>query len=588
MRALAGTAFAILAGLRLATLAGAQEPPDDPVESFGERVEVELVEVEVRVIDKKGRPVTGLTREDFRVYDDGRPVEIEYFTEYRDAVAAAEKGAAEAAAPAAEPGETPAEVAPAALEDSTYLVIFLDQVHLEPGGRSRILEDLGKFVTADLPPDVPVMVVSYDGGVEITQDFTTERPPVLDALAAEEEAAAGVFEAVRRRSALRRMEHIYLKWVNTPACPEGTDPCNCALPEMETAAREHASEVGAGVEQTLGGLASVVAALRGVPGRKLVLLVTDGLEARPGLDLFHYIADICPQHEQEVSRYYTSEDLLSAIHEVASDSSANRVTVYTLEATGLRGDAADMSVGSSQFRPSLLTQRMLTGNLQHSLFVMAEQTGGKAVLNANRFDQALDDLAEDQGTYYSLGYRPGHAGDGRVHLIRVEVDAPNYQLRYRKSYRDKPLETRIAERALASLLFDIGDNPLGVRAETGEAAALAGGGHRVPVRIWVPLAGLTLVPDAGGLEGRLRVVLAVSEPDGSLGAVRQKLVPIEVGPADGEGRLPEQLVEVSVDLAGDSHLLALAVRDEIGGETSYLRHEVRLGALSQTRLEPQR
>lgn len=578
MRGLAVTSLSALAGLWLAAPAGPQQPPGDPVESFGERVEVEVVEVEVRVTDKKGRPVTGLTREDFLVSEDGRPVELLHFAEYRDGAAATGEGAAESAAPAAE-------VESAALEDSTYVVIFVDQIHLGPGGRGRLLEDLGEFVTVDLPPDVPVMVVSHDGGIRITQDFTTERLPVLDALAAQEESGAGVFEAVRRRSALRRIEQILLKWTDTQFCAA---PCECAFHEMEAAAREHASEVAAGVEQTLGGLASVVSALRGVPGRKVVLLVTDGLEARPGLDLFHYIADICPQHEQEVSKNYTSDDLLSAIHDVTSDSSANRVTVYTLEAAGLRGDAADMSVGSTRFRPSNLTQRMRTGNLQHSLFVIAEETGGKAVLNANRFDEALDDVQEDQGTYYSLGYRPAHAGDGRVHLIRVEVDAPTYQLRYRKSYRDKPLETRIAERALASLLFGLGENPLGLRAETGEATPLPGGGHRVPIRIWVPLGGLTLVPDAEGLEGRLRVVLAVSEPDGSLGPVRQKLVPVEVGPGggEGEGRLPEQLVEVSVDLAGDSHLLAVAVRDEIGGETSYLRHEVRLGAVSQTRLEP--
>jgi hypothetical protein len=44
-------------------------------------------------------------------------------------------------------------------------------------------------------------------------------------------------------------------------------------------------------------------------------------------------------------------------------------------------------------------------------------------------------------------------------------------------------------------------------------------------------------------------------------------------------------VEVTLELSGDAHVLALAVRDEIGGETSYLRHELRLGATAQTRLE---
>jgi VWFA-related protein len=580
----ATASIAILAGLCLAALAGTQEPTED-IESFAERVEVEVVEVEVRITDRKGRPVSGLDRQDFRLFEDGRPVEVAYFSEYRDGtVTPGEAGGKDpGTAPPAETGEAPAPVAPGAFGGPTRLVIFLDQVHLEPAGRSRVLEGLAEFVSRDLPPDVPVMVVSYDGGVRISQDFTTDRLPVLDALAAQEESAVGVFELAGRRNALRRIEHIYLKWKDAPFCSE---PCECGFFEMEAAARERASEVAAGVEQTLGGVTSVVAALGGVPGRKVLLLVSDGLEARPGLDLFHYISDVCPQHEQEVSKNYTTgETALSAIHDLTSDSSANRVTLYTLEAAGLRGDAADMSVGSSQFRPSLLTQRMFTGNLQHSLFVLAEQTGGKAVFNTNRFDEALEDVGEDQGTYYSLGYHPGHAGDGRVHLLRVEVEAPSYQLRYRRSYRDKPFEMRIAEGALASLLFGVGDNPLGVRAETGEATSLPGGGHRVPVRIWVPLAGLTLVPDELGLEGRLRVVMAVTEPDGSLGPVRQKLVSVEVAAANGGTRASEQLVEVTLELSGDAHVLALAVRDEIGGETSYLRHELRLGATAQTRLE---
>src|SRR5688572_32623211 len=58
---------------------GGQEPA--PARSFDEELSVEVINVEVHVADRKGRPVTGLEREDFRLLEDGTPIEIEYFTE---------------------------------------------------------------------------------------------------------------------------------------------------------------------------------------------------------------------------------------------------------------------------------------------------------------------------------------------------------------------------------------------------------------------------------------------------------------------------------------------------------------------------
>src|SRR5687768_18343483 len=49
--------------------------------SYDEELSVEVINVEVHVTDRKGRPVMGLGREAFRVLEDGEPVEIDYFTE---------------------------------------------------------------------------------------------------------------------------------------------------------------------------------------------------------------------------------------------------------------------------------------------------------------------------------------------------------------------------------------------------------------------------------------------------------------------------------------------------------------------------
>jgi hypothetical protein len=116
----------------------------------------------------------------------------------------------------------------------------------------------------------------------------------------------------------------------------------------------------------------------------------------------------------------------------------------------------------------------------------------------------------------------------------------------------------------------------------------------VPVRIWVPLDAITLVPGEDGLRGELRVLMAVSDKAGNLGPVRQKMVPVEIGALAQDGRARavqtehpgEKLVEVDLDLAGAEHVVSLGVRDEIGGEISFVRHEVRLAATPQARLEP--
>ena len=61
-----------------AALSGQEAPP---ARSFDEELSVEVINVEVYVTDRRGEPVGGLEREDFRLLEDGDPVEIEYFTE---------------------------------------------------------------------------------------------------------------------------------------------------------------------------------------------------------------------------------------------------------------------------------------------------------------------------------------------------------------------------------------------------------------------------------------------------------------------------------------------------------------------------
>ncbi|HEV2843743.1 MAG TPA: hypothetical protein VG477_02760, partial [Thermoanaerobaculia bacterium] len=99
----------------------AQQPADP---SFGDAVDVTVVNIDVYVTDKAGNRVNGLRKEDFVVLEDGKPVQITNF----EAVHGSSAPSPAPAAPAPpQPQETPAPpAAPANPENGLSLVVFVD------------------------------------------------------------------------------------------------------------------------------------------------------------------------------------------------------------------------------------------------------------------------------------------------------------------------------------------------------------------------------------------------------------------------------------------------------------------------------
>src|SRR6185295_8621358 len=126
----AGIAFGLFLAPALPLLA--QEPA--PEESFAEAIDVSVVNLDVFVTDRKGQPLSGLTREDFEIYEDGKPVEItNFYAESGVAVVPARdaSGPGTAQAPPARPPE-----------QQLRLVIFVDDANTVASGRAKILDRL--------------------------------------------------------------------------------------------------------------------------------------------------------------------------------------------------------------------------------------------------------------------------------------------------------------------------------------------------------------------------------------------------------------------------------------------------------------
>src|SRR5258706_6897921 len=66
------------------------------------------------------------------------------------------------------------------------------------------------------------------------------------------------------------------------------------------------------------------------------------------------------------------------------------------------------------------------------------ETGGFVVRNANQFDKAIAQIADDAGNYYVLGYLPPSPADGKFHRIGVKVKRQGVSVRARRGYTATP------------------------------------------------------------------------------------------------------------------------------------------------------
>jgi VWFA-related protein len=175
----------VLMALSSSLLDGAQGRPVDEAQGkpfdqaqgkprYAERVDVERVLVDVRVVDSFGQPVLGLTTDDFRVKIGGKPVAVQSITWVGGAKSS------ETAVP------VQAEQARASNEANPLgrLIVFLFQKDLEP---SRIMGFMRMLIEAqnildDLTPNDRVAILSFDYHLKVWIDFTNDRERLLQVL----------------------------------------------------------------------------------------------------------------------------------------------------------------------------------------------------------------------------------------------------------------------------------------------------------------------------------------------------------------------------------------------------------------------
>jgi len=217
-------------------------------------------------------------------------------------------------------------------------------------------------------------------------------------------------------------------------------------------------------------------------------------------------------------------------------------------------------------------------NRRDSLRILADATGGRAILDANDTLPDLTRMRADLASFYSLGFTPAHPSDGREHRLEVRSKAPGVHLRYRQSYRDKTVMEKVVDRTLAALFYGVDDNPLDLTIEVGAPVA-EGNLYAVPVQLRIPLFKLAILNQRDdSFKGKLRILVATRDEEGGTSPVRQVEVPLDIPRREVLNAMGQYyLYTLTLKMKAGPQHVAVAVRDELAATSSYLSRPVTVG-----------
>ena len=527
-------------------------------------VAAQLVVVDAFVTDNKGRPVSNLVAADFDLLDDHKNVQIVGFEAPR--TGAVEKPADTKLAPGA------AILGTASSPDAEVMVIFIDRKLLSPGGRRLAIQQSGALAKDHVKAGGRVVVVAEDGTLRPLTAVTASLEEIQRALGRIEVLAIQSPGADHEKIALTQFESI----IELFGCLEG-------LPQLINVVRDYGRWRAIDVLEARDRLNGLVDALVGLPGRKALVYVSEGLEQRPGIHLFEQITSICPEvlHREGTQIFAAMQEIETSptLKDAAARANAARVTFYPIDARGLMSAAAmDLSRGNRRYIPTAKNDFIRDANLVNSYQLLAEETGGFPMVRGLSPAVATKRFQAEASGHYVLAFVPARDPDGKAHdiTVRLKKERRGLRIRHRMSYLHAEPAVQRGQRALSALMFGLEENGLRAVLDIQRAPASPEVGASAIVKIRLPLEALRFEGADGGRQARVRVVVAPRSTDGlkprAPAVVREKEFTIALqGDAPVSGAHD---VVVDVPVGDAAYEFAVGVEDVASGAASYLRRSL--------------
>jgi VWFA-related protein len=388
--------------------AGTVVVPDQP--TF--RARIDLVTTDVIVRDDRGQFVADLKREDFEVFEDDVKQEVtslvlvhggRTFNQVTPPPPPAPEGII---LPPARPTNDAA---------GRIFLVFVDDLHLDFRNTGRIRE-LFKKIRTTLVHEGDMFGMVSTGPSSIAIDLT--------------------YDLKRFDEAIKKIAGNALKPSDILDAPQGA---------------EGPSEVRYRAHVAFSTAYDIMKSLETVHNRrKAFVYVSNGYDfnpfpqARAGTDLYGRMGGNSRNPEMGNESFedpfmrqgnqFAEADLARELAELTRAANRANATIYTIDPRGLVG-GPDLD---EQIDPVEYSNYVRTS--QDSLRVLAEETGGIAVVNQNDFDKALKRIDNETSDYYVLGYYSTNPDPlKRTRRIDVKVKRPNLSVWSRRTYSLKPI-----------------------------------------------------------------------------------------------------------------------------------------------------
>lgn len=402
----------------------APTPPgdDDPVI----KISTNLIQIDVTVTDKDGQVVTDLKPSDFEVYENGKKQDITNFS-FISVIKPPET-----TKPQAVPNEkNPLPIPPVKLKPEqvrrTYAIV-VDDLGLSFESVSKVRQSLRKFINEQMQEGDLVAILRTGSGIGTLQSFTSDKNQLLASIEKVRWNSQG-------RGGISPIEPI--RQGNVKEIVEGSEGVEADKQfEKEVEAfRQENFAIG-----TLGGLSYIIRGMREMPGRKSLMLISEGFPLSSG----------GLNGESGLVRQNQVFDSLRRIADLANRSS---VVVYTLDPRGLQlpgmliaedntwdnaYKVGDFGVTAQGLGARLGQRGDAFVETQQSLRYLAYQTGGLPFINQNDLNKGMREVVEDQRGYYLLGYQPDDESfdpkKNKFNKFEIKLTRPGLKIRYRSGF----------------------------------------------------------------------------------------------------------------------------------------------------------
>ena len=412
-----------------------QAPPQRVTGTLREGVTAVLVDVVVR--DNRGQPVRDLTQSDFELFEDGVPQSIGSFTPVLEGSGLRE--ATIAAAPPASLGAAGAHGEGGPQPHGGPIVTALVFDGLNPEARRLAVQAAQGYIGSQSETRSYIGIFGVDLSLTAYAPFTRNARVLRQALnqvAGRGSASLSTVEQQQARTAAGQRAAAAATAAAGAVAGAGRGgsaggaPGEAILAQMESRMLQEfdVMERDQSGYATTNGLFSIVNTLRALPGRKSLILFSEGIAIPPAVQrLFLGVID-----------------------------AANRanVSIYTMDAAGLRAESEQGKIreqvnasagagtgiqstgGDAPFSKALEKNEDVLRQDPHSgLGTLAESTGGMIFDSTNNLREAFDRVEADLRNYYLLGYTPRtERYDGRFRTIDVKVKRPGVTIAARKGY----------------------------------------------------------------------------------------------------------------------------------------------------------